>query len=124
MLSGVLLPVLVPVMLTAVALVVVIVPEVEVIAPVFCVALRPAWPESGVTESEPKGIAPELPVPAPPRLMPVEPEPLTVVEPKLKVALELATTMPMPVGFCMFVVPKVSEPVTVLKNEHDAAMLV
>src|SRR5436309_12658771 len=48
-LSGVLLPELVPVMLTAVALVVVTVPEAEVMAPVFCVAAMPAAPESGGT---------------------------------------------------------------------------
>jgi hypothetical protein len=63
MLSGVLLPALTPTISTATLFVVLIAPTVEVIEPVFAVACRPRWPESGVTENVPlagKVMLPEL----------------------------------------------------------------
>jgi hypothetical protein len=56
---------------------------------------------SGVTVNAPKVIVPVFVR----RLIPVPPDPVELVVPKLKAALDVPTLIPMPVGFVMVVLP-------------------
>src|SRR5712671_6218087 len=110
MLSGVVPVVLL--ILTAVAVPEFIVPLVVVMVLVLSVGTSPAIPASGAILSAPKLIVPVLPVPLPPKSTPVFPEAFTVVFPKLSVALDVLTLMPLPVGLVMVLVGEVRVPAT------------
>ncbi len=79
MASGVRLAALVPLISTATALGVLIVPSVVVIVPVLPLENNPLWPESGVMFSVAKVIAPALFC----KLTPVPPDCVEVVFPKV-----------------------------------------
>src|ERR1700738_3342623 len=96
---------------TAIPVVVVIAPLVIVMVLLLSVASKPRWPESGVMVSAPKVIVPVLVS----RLIPVVPDPVTLVVAKLKAALEVLTLSPMPVGFVMVVEPLDILPPTLVK---------
>src|SRR5882672_2881641 len=93
---------------TAVAPLVVIAPLVEVMVKVFSVASSPRWPGFGVMLRAPKVIAPVLVV----RLIPVLPDRVDDVLPKLSVALEVFTLKPIPTGLMMVVEGFVRLPAT------------
>ena len=84
------------------------------------VASKPRWFASGVMVRAPNVIAPLFVV----RLIPVPPEPVTDVAAKLSPRLELATLMPMPVGFVIVVDPVVKLPSTLVKLRPVVALFV
>src|SRR5207253_7571862 len=96
---------------TAVAVLVVIAPLVDVIFIELLVASSPRWPGSGVMLRAPKVIAPVLVV----RLIPVPPDRVEDVLPKLRVALEVFTLKPIPAGFVMVVEGFVRLPATLVR---------
>src|SRR6266850_1459034 len=96
---------------TAVDPVVVIAPLVDVMVIELSVASSPRWLGFGVMLRASKAIAPVLVV----RLIPVPPDRVEDVLPKLSVALEVFTLKPIPTGLVMVVVGLVRLPATLVR---------
>src|SRR5215813_8366287 len=96
---------------TAVAPVVLTLPLGMVIVLVLSVASSPRWLASGVMVTAPKVTAPVLVV----RLIPVLPEEVELVVPKLRVTLEVFTLIPTPVGLVTVVALLVRLPPTLVR---------